>query len=98
MKVCEGTSDVDKKTDIGMNMVADQTCSLKPATSDADCSHPSVIAITSTKLAEGQIKEEPAKLPNITSAMENESPAKKKTKLFDSEEIIMGQELNDNIM
>jgi len=40
------------------------------------CSHQSVIAITSSKFPEGQIKEEPAKLPEVevdlTSAMDQQ--------------------------
>ena len=95
VKVREGTIN-DEKTDTG-NAAADTHSRI----SSSDCSHQSGTAATTAKLAGVQIKEEQAnyKLPelevDLTSTLENESPMKK-AKLFDAEEIIMGQELTDN--
>ena len=83
-----------KKTDTG-NAAADTHSRI----SSSDCSHQSETAATTAKTAGVQITEEQAKLPelevDLTSTLENESPMKK-AKLFDAEEIIMGQELTDN--
>ena len=93
MKVREGTLD-DEKTDTG-NAAADMHSRI----SSSDCSHQSGTAATTVKTAGVQITEEQAKLleleVDLTSTLENESPMKK-AKLFDAEEIIMGQELTDN--
>ena len=94
MKVREGTSD-DEKTDTA-NAAADTHSQV----SNSDCSHLSGTAATTAKPAGVQIKEEQAKLPelevDLTSTLENESPMKKKAKLFEAKEIIVGQELTDN--
>ena len=92
VKVHEGTSDADGKTDTtGTNMVVDIHSQASSFSSDND--------ITWAKLAGSQVKEEPDKLSEVeidlTTTVENES-LKKITKLFDSEELIMGQELTDN--
>ena len=97
VKVHEGTSDADGKTDTGTNMVVDLNSQANSFSSDCN-------DVTCAKLAGSQVKEEPDgepdKLPEVevdlTTTVENESPVKKKTKLFDSERIIMGQELTDN--